>query len=488
MPARFPAPRGYRFLLFATRPPPQFPYGLGQPIHETRAHLVKSGDITPGISAMEYFQRRVKLGQKLPANSVAIVSGSKIKYASGPVFFPFQQNNDLLYLLGWNEPELIIAIEVDGNHETTFHMIVPAKNPQRDLWEGDKLGTEGAYDVFNADEVVENFQGPRHLKELVERAEHIFINADKADLASPQLVLALSQIQNRVGVKLITPLIAAMRAVKLKAEQNVMKAAGASSSRAINLSIAAAGNGGIRQEKVLAKLLDYQFIVNGCDTQAYVPVVALGKNALTIHYTRNDDLMYDDEMVFVDAGGKLGGYCADVSRGWPNLGKFTEAQRDIYLIVLEANKACIDECHSGNSLHSVHEKLVHIMWQGLKQLPGFDSVSKTDVVRQLYPHYVGHHLGLDLHDVPLVLRFDQLKSGNVITIEPGLYIPEDDKWPKHFHGIGVRVEDDVIIGSGADDMTNMTAGCVKEIVDIESVIANGVTTPDVGKEVVEVGL
>lgn len=473
-----------RLLLFATRPRPVLPYGTGQPVHETRPHLVNPGDITPGISAQEYYERRLRLGQKLPANSVAIISGSSVKYASGLVFYPFQQNNDLFYLSGWNEPDSVIALEVDANHDVTLHMIVPAKNPHRDMWEGDKLGTEGAYDIFNGDVVVDTQSGKRHLLEVVERAEHVFIDSAKPQVSSVGLVSVLNQLSGRLGVKPITPYIAQLRAIKSPAEQRVMAAAGQASSRAINYAIATATATPIRQEKTLARLLDYSFVLHGCDGPAYIPVVALGQNALTIHYTRNDDVMYEDELVFIDAGGKLGGYCADISRAWPNGGKFSEPQRDLYQVVLDTNKACIDACQPQHSLHDVHELLVLLLLKGLQQLPGFSHVLRTEVARSLYPHYIGHHLGLDLHDVPLVLRFDPLQQGNVVTIEPGLYIPKDPKWPKHYHGIGIRVEDDVVVGSLAATVTNLTAGCVKEIVDIEALIANGVTTPGVGTEAI----
>lgn len=471
-----------RLLSFATRPRPQFPYGTGQPIHETRPHLINPGDITPGISAEEYYQRRVRLAHKLPPSSVAIVSGSSVQFASGLVFHPFQQNTDLFYLSGWNEPDTVIAVEVDANHEMTFHMVVPPKNPHKDKWEGDKSGLEGAYDVFNADIVVDSHQGKRHLTELVDKAQHVFIDSTKPQLASLGLSSALNQLSGRLGAKPVAPIIAKLRAIKLALEQRVMAAAAKASSRAIHHAIATSTNTPFRQEKTLARFLDYSFVLHGCDGPAYIPVVALGANALTIHYTRNDDVIYDDELVFIDAGGKLGGYCADISRAWPHRGKFSEPQKDLYSVVLECNKQCIDHCVPLNSLHDIHEVSVLLLLKGLQQLPGFSHVLRTEVARSLYPHYIGHHLGIDLHDVPLVLRFDPLQPGNVVTIEPGLYIPKDDKWPKHYQGIGIRVEDDVVVGSSLATITNLTAGCVKEIADIEALIANGVTTPGVGEE------
>lgn len=480
------ATRLLRALLYALRPDVAFT--TGQPVFETRPHAVKAGDLTPGILAMEYFERRLRLAAQMPPKSVAIITGSSTKYASGLVFYEFQQNNDLYYLSGWLEPDSVIAIENTAAGETEFHMVVPAKHEWRDMWEGAKLGLEGAHDIFNADHVVDSAHGASHLKDLAARASQVFVDTTKPDLATAGLNSTINQIAGRPGVKLVAPLVAQLRAVKLPAELRVMKAAGKALLRAINATIGLALAGRVRQEKVLGKMLDYQFVLHGCDRQAYVPVVALGLNALTIHYTRNDDIMYDDELVFIDAGGKLGGYCADISRAWPNSGRFSQPQRDLYQVVLDTNKQCIDLCLEGTLMHDIHDKLVTFLWRGLRQLPGWEDVSKTDVGRTLYPHYIGHHLGLDLHDVPSVLRFEPLKRNNVVTIEPGLYIPRDAKWPKAFQGIGIRVEDDVVVGSSPATITNLTAGCVKEVVDIESLAEHGATTPEVGVEVVETEL
>ncbi|CCG25754.1 Icp55 protein [Candida orthopsilosis Co 90-125] len=485
---------------------PKTPIKLGQPTYETRPHIIpKPGNLTPGISALEYFQRRLKLASTLPDKSLAIIIGNTTKFSSGSVFYDFQQDNDFYYLTGWLEPDSIMVLEkkgTKGDDDVVLHMLVPPKNQQRELWEGAKTGLDGAFEFFNADCVEDVSKASTYIKSLVKSANTIFYDNKydgKLKSNSPfssffnfggDKSVGLNDVILNSG-KPINPLtqrIASLRKVKSPAEIEVMHAAGQISSRAINKAIGQVGSKDpIATEKTLAKYLEYQFVRGGCDKQAYIPVVASGSNALTIHYTRNDDLLYRDELVFVDAGGKLGGYCADISRTWPNSTKgFSEPQRDLYEAVLNTNKKCIELCNESlsYSLHDIHEYSVTSLRKELSNVTGFQNLSFSDVSRYLYPHYIGHHLGLDLHDVPSVSRFEKLVAGNVITIEPGLYIPEDDRWPKHFQGIGVRVEDDVVVGKTNDEIINLTSGCVKEVVDIESLINGGVTTPGIDDELV----
>lgn len=485
------------------------PYNTGQPTHETRPHYLPTpGNITPGISALEYYDRRLELAKQLPVKSLVILVGNEVQFSSGSVFYDFQQDNNLYYMTGWLEPNSVAIIEKQhdrGNEEDVIlHMLVPPKNPQIELWEGERLGLQGAYDFFNADYVDDINNVKKYVEILLSRNDIVYwddksngvpgssskfssffnLNVLNKNSSSIQELIKSTNKQ----VKPLNSMIAQQRSIKSFSEIEVMHAAAQISSRAINKAMGKVGSESpLKSEKTLAKYLDYQFVKGGCDKQAYIPVIASGPNALTIHYTRNDDLLYKDELVFIDAGGKLGGYCSDISRAWPNSPSgFSEPQRDIYEIVLKVNKQCIDLCYESNdvSINNLHEFSVDNLTKEIKKLPGFSNVSKYDVSKDLFPHYIGHHLGLDLHDIPSVSRFQKIKEGNVITIEPGLYIPMNDKYPKWYQGIGIRVEDDVVVGNSRNDIVNLTSGCVKEIEDIESLIKNGVTTPGINDELV----
>ncbi|SCU82485.1 LANO_0B06414g1_1 [Lachancea nothofagi CBS 11611] len=465
-------------------------FSAGQPLFETRPELLKPGELTPGITALEYFNRRVKLATRLPAKSCAIIAGAQVKYASGPVFYAFQQNNDLFYLTGWNEPDSVMILEKpsDNIDDVIFHLVVPPKDAFSEQWEGERTGTEGACEIFNADESTDTRQSSVYISKIINRNDHIYFDRpqDKIDSSaeaffrsffsvshSPASADTITDAIKNSGKKYVRKLksiIADMRSIKSPAEIRVMRRAGQISGRAYNQAYARR----FRNERTLHSFLDYKFVSGGCDKSAYIPVVASGSNSLCIHYTRNDDVMYDDEMVLVDASGSLGGYCTDISRTWPVNGTFSPAQRDLYEAVLNVQRKCIELCKASGlySLHDIHEKSIAFFKEELKNV-GLPASQNSDVSK-IYPHYIGHNLGLDVHDVPQISRYAPLQEGQVITIEPGIYIPDDPKYPPYFRNIGIRIEDDIAVG--ADGYTNLTVEAAKEIVDIENIAQNGVTS------------
>lgn len=463
----------------------------GQPLYETRPNLLKPGELTPGITALEYFERRNKLASKLPAKSCVIIAGSQVKYASGPVFYPFQQNNDLFYLTGWNEPDSVIIIEKPTSNleDVVLHMVVPPKDPFSEQWEGFRTGAEGACEIFNADEATNIKELPLYVAKIINRNEYIYYDVPKDKTNAKDSVFfssffslqtnadatqTITDVIKRSGtnkkIRSVKRLVAELRSIKSPSELRIMRRAGQISGRAYNQAYAKR----FRNERTLHSFLEYKFISGGCDKSAYVPVVATGSNSLCIHYTRNDDVMYDDEMVLVDAAGSLGGYCSDISRTWPVNGKFSPPHRDLYEAVLNVQRKCIQLCKTSSmySLHDIHEKSVAYMKEELKNI-GLSNLQSWDVNR-LYPHYIGHNLGLDVHDVPEISRHQPLQAGQVITIEPGIYFPNDPKYPAYFRNVGIRIEDDIAVG--VDTYTNLTVEAAKEIVDIESIAENGVTT------------
>jgi len=203
----------------------------------------------------------------------------------------------------------------------------------------------------------------------------------------------------------------------------------------------------------------------GCETTAYPPVIAGGRNASIIHYIRNNDVLNDGELVLVDAGGEYGGYIADITRSWPISGKFSDPQRDLYEAILQVQRSSISLCRE--SADMTLDKIHRITENGLRdalKLLGFDT--SGDAVQVLFPHHVGHYIGLDVHDCPGQSRTMPLRAGHCVTIEPGIYVPDDERWPEHFRGIGIRIEDSVCVQD--DSPLVLTTEAVKEIVDIEA--------------------
>jgi intermediate cleaving peptidase 55 len=262
-------------------------------------------------------------------------------------------------------------------------------------------------------------------------------------------------------VKPLKPLMNSLRVVKTRAEIANMRKAGKISGRAFTDAMRQQ----FTKEKDLGAFMDYNFKTGGCETSAYIPVIAGGKNALAIHYVQNNDVLKDGDIVLVDAGGEYGGYVADITRSWPINGKFSDAQKDLYETILRVQRSSVSLCreNANMSLDNIHEITHNGLKDALKSL-GFDV--SGDAMDVLFPHHVGHYIGLDVHDCPGYTRSTAIKSGYCVTIEPGIYVPNDERWPKHFRGIGIRIEDSVCVQE--DTPLILTTEAVKEVVDIEA--------------------
>ncbi|KAF8864766.1 hypothetical protein BDZ45DRAFT_613321 [Acephala macrosclerotiorum] len=443
---------------------------FGQPVHETHPHLLRAGEITPGITAQEYSDRRSRLAASLPENGIAILASSDTKYRSGAVFYEFHQEPSFFYLTGFNEPEAVAVIQKVGpksSADYNFHLFLRPKNARAEQWDGARTGEQAALDVFNADESGDINNLHKLLPPLISGASEVYTDIAKCsgfgrffrDQDSPP-----SDFQKMIKdskVKPLKPLMHELRIIKSEAEIANMRMAGKFSGRAFTNAMRQQWT----KEKDLGAYLDYDFKMLGCDTTAYVPVVAGGKNALSIHYVRNNDVLQDSEIVLVDAGGEYGGYIADITRSWPINGKFSDPQRDLYEAILRVQRSSISLCReSANmTLDKIHQVTEHGLKEQLKPL-GFDMGGNAMDI--LFPHHVGHYIGLDVHDCPGYARSVPLKAGHCVTVEPGIYVPDDERWPQHFRGLGIRIEDSVCVQD--DSPLVLTTEAVKEVVDIEA--------------------
>jgi intermediate cleaving peptidase 55 len=455
---------------------------FGQPLHETHPHLLKAGEggtvpktrrrmltnatVTPGITALEYFERRSKLAKELPPNSIAVLAASDLKYASGAVFYKFHQDPDFRYLTGFLEQDAVAIIEKLDEYEHTFHLYVRPKDARVEAWEGPRSGVEAAEDVFNADITASIDDLPKLLPEIVNRSKNIYTDLplsriDKNILsrylsgAEPSRTGGIANVfrDSAASIKPLRPLLNELRVLKSPAEITNMRRAGQHSGRAITDAMRQS----FAYEKDLDSFLDYWFKQDLCDGPAYVPVVAGGINANTIHYVSNDMALRPNDLVLVDAGASYGGYVTDITRTWPVNGKFSPAQKDLYNLLLAVQRSCVALCRTSASLSldKLHSIACNSLAAGLKDL-GFN-MDNRDAISTIFPHHVGHYLGLDVHDSPGLSRSRKLEKGMVVTVEPGIYVPDDERWPSWARGIGMRIEDSVI-----------TTEAVKEVVDIEA--------------------
>jgi Xaa-Pro aminopeptidase len=270
------------------------------------------------------------------------------------------------------------------------------------------------------------------------------------------------------GAKPLKEILHRQRLIKSPLEQKLMQKAGKVGADAFRETMR--WSKGCNRESSLAAKMEFEAKLGGASGLAYVPVVAGGDRANIIHYVRNDRLIENNSMVLMDAGAKVHGYCSDITRTWPISGKFTPAQRELYEAVLRTQQRCIQAVFqwpqfpdiSLNDLNSVATVLF------MDELGALGFTNPEKCVHKLFPHSIGHYIGLDLHDCPSISYDEKLKSGMAITIEPGLYVPADEQYPTRFHGIGIRIEDDLILSDTG--CINMTAGVPREVEEIEDLL------------------
>ncbi|KAF2964878.1 hypothetical protein GQX73_g8709 [Xylaria multiplex] len=438
---------------------------FGQPVHETHPHLLKPGELTPGITAQEYHDRRSALCALLPANSAVVLPSADLKYRSGAVFHAFRQESNFLYLTGFSEPESLAVLRKTGNApgDYIFHLLCRPKDPRAEQWNGPWSGVDAARDVWNADVAGDIGQSTALLTRALKGVEKIFTDAERTkhgvETAFGNMIkLAAPHVSS---FSVLKPYINPIRAIKSPAEIANMRRAGQASGRAITAAMRRLWT----SEKDLAAFLEYEYQTSGLDGQAYIPVVAGGSRGTLIHYVLNNATLKPDELVLVDAGGEYGTYITDITRTWPVSGKFSPAQRDLYTAVLKAQRSSVSLCRASanltlDQLHSITESSLR---QELRHL-GFDLGGNA--MNILFPHHVGHYIGLDVHDVPGYPRDVTLKEGHCVTIEPGVYVPDDERFPRHFRGLGIRIEDSIVVGD--DNPLILTTEAVKEVEDIEA--------------------
>lgn len=430
---------------------------------------------------------------------------------SGAIFYRFRQSSNFFYLCGFNEPDAALVLEKRASSPRGYKMtmFVPPRDASYEAWNGPRTGTDGAVDVFGADEAIDMDADGRslldYLKATLPGAPTIYydpplcptIPRKKSSTGAPAGILnylsppsssPLDVFSKKSDfdavVKLLgdskrcqdlSPLLDSHRLVKSPSELRLMRRAGQIAGLAHNSTMrfsqsTAAAQGG---EAALEAHFEYISALLGAQRPAYVPVVAAGERGCTIHYTSNDNPAPHGSLVTIDAGIEHAGYTSDITRAWPVSGTFSEPQKDLYAALLSVLKQCTALAISSNgySLASLHRRSVELLRVELRQL-GFD-LALGELERSLYQHYLGHWLGIDLHDTPSVSRGTVLKPGMVITIEPGLYVPSDTTGlrsviPKAFRGLGMRVEDDIAVG--LKENVVLSAEAVKEVVDVEACV------------------
>lgn len=343
-----------------------------------------------------------------------------------------------------------------------FHLFVRPKDPAAEQWSGPWSGVEAAEDVFNADRAGDIKQASKLLQPILSASSRMYTDISASSNKKFHTILDSASPDYPLPTYPLRPLINDLRIIKSPAEIANMRHAGRVSGRAITDAMRRSW----ANEKELSTYLDYSFTKDGCDGPAYVPVVAGGRRASLIHYTLNNARLDPNELILVDAGGEYGTYITDITRTWPARGKFTSAQKDLYEAVLRSQRQGVALCraNSGMTLDGIHHATEAALKTELSHL-GFD-MSGTHALEAVFPHHVGHYVGLDVHDCPGYGRNVPLRAGHCVTIEPGVYVPDEEKYPAPFRGVGIRIEDSVCVDE--EHPLVLTTEAVKEVVDIEA--------------------
>jgi Xaa-Pro aminopeptidase len=457
------------------------------------AALVVAASVTaaadPGpLGPPAFAARRARLAAALPPGAVAVLRGAPDR-SSGTD--PYRQDSAFWYLTGIDETNATGVLAKDQAGATRYLLFVQPANKAEDQWDGFRAGVEGAPARFGADEALPAPELWERLPKLWRGASALyFLDSDddefrdrllrawwhaEADAAAPRPVLSAE------------PLVGALRLVKDEVELPLLRRAVDLTVGAHRAAMAAAAPG--RNEGAVKAAMVRACLEGGAARMGYSPIVGSGPNSVVLHYDRADRVMQAGEMIVNDTACEYRMYTADVTRSYPVSGRFSPEQRAVYEIVLAAQKAGIEKVRPGSRVHEVYEATVGVVVDGLLRLGLLqgerDAIIRDRGFQKFYPHGCIHWLGLDVHDAGSY-GFDHgdygrreryffaravLQPGMVVTVEPGIYVPEGATPDRKWWNIGVRIEDDVLVTPGGNEC--LSCALPREISEVEAALGRG---------------
>lgn len=430
----------------------------------------------------EFADRRRRLLEQLPRDSIALLATAPVQTRNNDVEHPFRPRSSFSYLTDFPEPDAL-AVLVPDHRDGDFQLFCRERSPKEERWTGPRAGIGGAKRRYRADQAYPIEQLQERLPALLGGRRRVYHNLGADPELDQKLLAAVGRLrgQARAGTTaptefhLLDPLVDEMRLFKSPAEIATMDEAARISAQAHRAAMHEC-RPGMTEYQIEAGFLQ-RFTAAGARSPAYPSIVGGGNNACVLHYTANSDKLNDGDLILIDAGAEFEGYAADITRTFPVNGRFSEAQRAIYQLVLDAQMAAIDQVRVGNHWNAPHEAAVEVLTRGLVKLDllkgKVKELIKDHKYRRYFPHRTGHWLGMDVHDVGTYKQgkdWRPLQPGMVLTVEPGLYFPAGKRQvPKKYQGIGVRIEDDVLVT--LDGPQVLTAGAPKTIDEIEALMA-----------------
>lgn len=416
---------------------------------------------------------------------VAVVPTAPERIRNRDSHYPFRFDSYFHYLTGFPEPEAVLIV-VAGESPRSL-LFCREKDPEREIWDGFRHGPETARERFGVDEAHPIARLDDLAPTLLENQPTLFcaIGADAAWDA--RMTRWLNQVRDRARAGISAPteirdvrcLLDEMRLRKGPEEIALMRRA-ADIAAAAHVRAMRRARPGMHENEIEAEFL-HEFRQQGAQAPSYSPIVAAGANACVLHYLQNDAPMQDGDLLLIDAGCEVEGYASDITRTFPVNGRFSPAQREVYDLVLAAQRAALDAVRPGTAWDQPHEAAVRVLAQGFIDLAlvrgSLDQVLEAGDYKRFYMHRTGHWLGLDVHDAGDYKRegnWRPLEPGMVLTVEPGCYIRPAQDIPERFWNIGVRIEDDVLVTAAGCEV--LTTGAPKQPAEIETLMAEARAT------------
>jgi len=427
-----------------------------------------------------YARRRARLLERL-GQGVAVIPAASTHIRNHDVEHTYRQHSDFFYLTGLDEPQAVCVLS-NVHPEHRFILFIRPRDEKAERWDGSRVGVEGARSRFGADMAYPIAEFKDKLADYLKGAPQLVYRLGEQRDFDSVVLESLNQVRkmNRRGVigprRIVEPIetLHEMRLIKDQQEVDLLQAAATITGDAHVEAMRNARPGMFEYE--IEALLLAAFRKAGSPRLAYDNIVASGANATVLHYRRNDRKMQDGDLLLIDAGAEFEYYASDLTRTFPISGKFSVPQRSIYDLVLAAQLAAIEAVKPSATLDDVHHAALHTLVQGLLDLGllkgTFDQALEGKLYEPYFMHRTSHWLGMDVHDVgdyTLQGKPRPLAEGMVLTVEPGLYIAEDADVDPIYHGIGVRIEDTVVVVAGGAH--NLSANVPKKAEDIEAVMA-----------------
>jgi len=433
------------------------------------------------LATIEYTNRRKALMQQLPQGAVAVIQCAPVHIRNGDVEHDYRQDSSFYYLSGMVESHTTLVM-VNGVDGASCSIFCRSKDKLQEIWHGRRLGVEAAPHTLMMDQAYTSESLAAKLIELLDGASQVvygFSRGDTSEIVQQSLskLRSLTRQGKICPTQLVDldPLVDAMRLLKSTAEIDQMARASDISITAHKHAMSVCKVG--MNEYQLAAEVHHQFSIQGSQRVAYGSIVAGGENACILHYTNNDQVLQDGDLVLIDAGCELDHYAADITRTFPVNGRFSESQKTIYELVLSAHRAALACIKPGAVFTDMQNAAVKVITQGLIDIGLLTGELEKNIedqsYRKFYMHNIGHWLGMDVHDVG-IYKLDgasrPLIPGMVTTVEPGIYIdPDDTDIPSQWRGIGVRIEDNILVTEHG--YRNLTEYLPVTVADIETLMA-----------------